>query len=210
MNSCEFTLEALNAGPPYEGTLGVACDEAGDAIESIAKFSGNPICTTKLGPQPGAGAVARSNSGEGSEEEAEQPRLAAESYPLAIEAFGEGETDVLANVQGGGWRCGEAAYEAELTAASDELDLQAEYADCYGENEAEEEFPAQVQMNSCRYVLRLANAGPPYEGTVDVACAEPGDAIELKTYLYGTPENPNTLICKGTVGPQQGLGEVSP
>ena len=54
------------AGPPYTGTIGVACDKEGDAIEYVAYYKEAPYCTAKLGPQQGGSGLALANTGIGS------------------------------------------------------------------------------------------------------------------------------------------------
>lgn len=69
MNSCEYTLGALNVGPPYAGSLGVSCGGA-SAIEfkfyniNDTEFK-TPICTVKLPPQGGQPGVSLANMTEG-------------------------------------------------------------------------------------------------------------------------------------------------
>jgi len=67
MNSCHYELGVQNAGPPYSGTWGIACDQPGDAIEFKAYWFGTPAsyayltCTMKVGPQQGLEGVDLAN-----------------------------------------------------------------------------------------------------------------------------------------------------
>lgn len=69
MNSCSITLSALNVGPPYAGSFGVACSKEGDAIE-IKDYNpeGTHICTYRLAPQSGFESVGLTNTGSGTEQ----------------------------------------------------------------------------------------------------------------------------------------------
>lgn len=64
MNSCHYTLDVDNAGPPYAGSFRVACDVGGDAIEFKADEGGARACTAKVGPQTAHG-LQLANIGEG-------------------------------------------------------------------------------------------------------------------------------------------------
>jgi Concanavalin A-like lectin/glucanases superfamily/FG-GAP-like repeat len=66
-NSCQYAISILNAGPPYEGTLGISCEEAGDAIEIDIEEEGEAVCTERLLPQSGLTGVSLSNEKTGSE-----------------------------------------------------------------------------------------------------------------------------------------------
>ena len=64
MNGCNLPLDVLNAGPPYTGTLGIACGGAGP-VEVKAyqqKSYATPICTYKLAQQTGLTGVGLSNT----------------------------------------------------------------------------------------------------------------------------------------------------
>jgi hypothetical protein len=105
---------------------------------------------------------------------AENPsRLAAENYPAAIS--GQQGTSLLTfTTAGGKWKCKKADLNGELAGASAELSLDAAYDGCtaFGQN-------ATVTMNSCHYVLHVANAASPYSGSLELACSKAGDAITV-------------------------------
>jgi hypothetical protein len=67
MNGCNFVLNALNVGPPYSGSLGVACGKEGEAIEINTTSAGSPVCTYKISPQSGLTGVGLSNVRSGTE-----------------------------------------------------------------------------------------------------------------------------------------------
>jgi uncharacterized protein with FMN-binding domain len=144
----------------------------------------------------GEGAVGAYLAGEASGEEAKKPRFEAEAYPMKL----EGERDpgqVYAFKTNFSVKCTSAIFDANLTSSTTAFQLEAEYGGC----KAASVFPAAVSMNSCHYVLHVLNAGPPYVGSMDVACTEGGDAIEVRFYSTGQP----VLRCTVTIPPQEGL-----
>ena len=72
MNSCHFDLGLLNAGPPYEGNIGVGCTQEGDGIViAFEGFSGGQ-CTITYKAQGGSEeGVSLENLGSGSNREIE-------------------------------------------------------------------------------------------------------------------------------------------
>ncbi|HEX5928505.1 MAG TPA: hypothetical protein VFY48_03850 [Solirubrobacterales bacterium] len=64
-NSCDYTLNASNVGPPYAGTLGVSCAGEGEGIEATAysEDKSKVMCTFKVGTQAGHSGVALDNFG---------------------------------------------------------------------------------------------------------------------------------------------------
>ena len=65
MNGCHYTLEAQNAGPPYTGAWGVACENPGEAIE--VRVTPSNVKCLNIPPQSGLGGIALANGGEGAE-----------------------------------------------------------------------------------------------------------------------------------------------
>jgi hypothetical protein len=63
-NGCHYVLGVRNAGPPYTGTWGVACEKEGEALEF--KITGKAANCLQLFPQTGLEGVALSNTDEGS------------------------------------------------------------------------------------------------------------------------------------------------
>lgn len=134
-------------------------------------------------------------TGKESAEKSQQPKLEAESYPVTME--GEAKAWTTWTMAGGSLHCNDAHYEASATASATNFPVAATYGDCeiWG-------LAGQVDMNSCHYVVHALNAGPPFQGKVDIACDEAGDAIEFNAYADETYE---MLLCTAKVGPQTGL-----
>jgi hypothetical protein len=65
MNGCHYMLEVSNAGPPYAGRWGVACEEEGEAIEYKVWILGKDRKCVKVYPQDGVEGLALSNTGKG-------------------------------------------------------------------------------------------------------------------------------------------------
>jgi hypothetical protein len=63
MNSCHYVLGVQNAGPPYSGTWGVACEKEGDAIEFKPYVLGKFRKCIKISPQEGLTGLDLSNAG---------------------------------------------------------------------------------------------------------------------------------------------------
>jgi len=125
------------------------------------------------------------------------PRLEAETYPASVAGSGSGgfttPTDAI--------ECEDTVLQGELSGAADVLELEAEYDGCSATFSGGT-LPVSVEMNGCHYTVDVQNSGPPYSGTLAIACAEAGEAIEFEAFS-GT-----TLICTVEVGPQQGLQGV--
>ncbi len=256
MQSCHYTLNVLNAGPPYSGTLGVACDKAGEAITYSVYANGEPktlVCTIKVGPQAAQAGLALANTGEGSEraialegevkaiayeqsgicgkasksdgvlsgkavlsgsnaskepvgaylagkgllltgeesaEAATQPHFESNSYPATLKGAGLESFTAAGKTA----KCTSTSLQGQLAAASSQLTLNAEFGGCLAGSSL-----VQVAMQSCHYTLNVLNAGPPYSGTLGVACDKAGEAITYSVYANGEPK---TLVCTIKVGPQ--------
>jgi hypothetical protein len=64
MHSCKFQLALLSTGPPYNGTAGVSCEKAGDAIEVTTYLNSElktVVCNTTIGAQAGHEGVSLAN-----------------------------------------------------------------------------------------------------------------------------------------------------
>lgn len=124
--------------------------------------------------------------------------MEAESYPLDLE--GKGFESFTINV--GAFNCKETGLEGRLPSKANSLPLEAQYSSCTTTTGA---YPSRVRMHSCDYVLGVKNVGPPYTGTLGVACDKPGDAIEFEAFL-GTDFT--GLVCRAKLGPQVGRDAV--
>ena len=132
-------------------------------------------------------------AGEEAEDEAHQPRLEAESYPVTL-----GGTGLISFKVGvGKVNCEETELDGPLTDAAAGQQLTAAFSGCTA---TAYKFPTTVSANSCGFSLHVGNAGPPYAGRLDLSCAEEGDAIEYRVF-----NNAEALLCSFDVGPQTGL-----
>jgi hypothetical protein len=63
MRSCHYTLGVQNSGPPYKGSWGVACNEAGDSIRLNVTILGSQINCFRIYPQSGLTGPSLANVG---------------------------------------------------------------------------------------------------------------------------------------------------
>jgi hypothetical protein len=141
-------------------------------------------------------------TGKASEEPASQPKFEAETYPEVVLAPQSSSDKYVLSLQGREFKCGEVETGSELSGAASALSLGVTYRDCVG-TILGNPLPATIKMNSCDYALNLSNAGPPYSGTVDLACGKAGDGIEVTAYSEGKP------ICAYKIGAQSGRSGVA-
>jgi hypothetical protein len=137
-------------------------------------------------------------AGESSAEKAKQPRLEAEKYPALISAAQSSANLPSWNMGTSTVACQEAQFNTEASAATAELSVAASYGKCatagiYG---------VKVRMNGCHFVYHILNLGPPYAGSVDIACTKEGEAIEVRAYGSVTKEAEDKPICVDAIGPQ--------
>ncbi len=110
--------------------------------------------------------------GEESGEEAKQPKLKAESYPAFLR--GTDDTSHVFGTKLGNWSCADAEFNHQQSAATTAQTLWMSYYLCtppIGNTKA-------INANGCEYVLHVANAGPPYQGSLDMSCPA-GNSYEL-------------------------------
>lgn len=115
-------------------------------------------------------------AGEESEVPAEQPQVEAEAYPVRL--LGEQVKSSEWTFDKAGLTCKSIEMWANLTQDTSSFASDFSGEDCtavYGSK-------AGVNMNSCSYEYHVANSGPPYEGSMDVDCVNPGDAVEISTF----------------------------
>lgn len=273
MNSCRYTLGLLDSGPPYAGTLGIACDSEGDAIEAVVyqsekkREAEESWCTFKIDPQEGREGVSLGNTGEGNEERLaldlevggieviqagpgcgeSQPRTAAynggmtvygyswsggqnipmyvsglndiglnvthsgleaEYYPTTVQGEQDPANALTFDIGSGVTTCEAASVTATLLKPSSSLPSEAAYSGCltkYGILHLQTE----IVMNSCHYVLNFLSGGPPYGGTMGVACNKGGDAVEDVVYQTKKKQEEGIPLCTYVIEPQSGLGGVT-
>ncbi len=127
-------------------------------------------------------------SGKESGEASQQPRLEAEHYPATFTS--EIASAHVFTTNPGVVSCKSVGFSGTLSGSSNTFSATPAYGKCTTET--------PVVMNSCRYVLHVSNAGPPYVGTADVSCTSGGDAIEIR--IPG---------CTVKIGAQSGLSGVT-
>lgn len=141
-------------------------------------------------------------TGKKSAEPGSQPKFEAEQYPVTITGFQDSANKQALTIGGNRkLQCQEVNTLSTASAASSQISLGMEYGACVV-TVLGNEFPAAVSTNSCSLVLHALNAGPPYSGSIDVACAKEGEAIEVNTY------NGGALFCTYKISPQLGLTGV--
>lgn len=150
-------------------------------------------------------------TGEKSESKEKQPRLAGEEYPVTVAGSQDTESPkkLMFSSNGGTLGCQESSgYSAQtLTSAAFSIPLQPNKTTeaCTYRDNSEEEFAAEVYMNSCSYSLALLNSGPPYAGTLGIACEKEADKIEI---VVANPDE--TVRCKYGIAAQTGLTGIHP
>ena len=127
-------------------------------------------------------------------------RFDAGSFPMEIEG---NSTEEKFEFGIGYVECDLEDFSPEVTEPAGALRLDARQQECFGLGNPK--LKTTVAMNSCRYVFSLDKAGPPYTGTMGIACEEEGDAIEVVVLK----ENGEETKCELAYGPQQGVPGVS-
>lgn len=119
-------------------------------------------------------------------------KFEAESYPLHVVAE-DSATHVVELGNVGNVECAEVGFVADVPSATNTLDpVEAEYGNCVTSST----WQTTLSMRSCHYVFYSW-----FEW--DIACTEPGDAVEIKIYKLGSSE----VKCTALIGPQH-LGGV--
>jgi hypothetical protein len=184
--------------------------------ESTAKLTGSWILSgyNAGGVQTGTHVVSKLPVGfflvgKESGEEAAQPKFAAEEYPVQVAgAQKPGAEHVLTFPGGRTVKCTGVDSTSQVSGASAQLSLSATYSGCAGTFLGAQRY-AVVRTKSCDYLINALNAGPPYTGTMDIACKQPGDAVRVEVYKgteAGQPES--NLLCVYTLSPQSALSGI--
>lgn len=142
--------------------------------------------------------------------EGSEPRFEAEKYPAKV----SGNQNTAAKYTLGlseGIRplsCESASLQGTLSAAATQLGLVPEGQNCSLTILGNQD-PATIQANSCQYSLNALNVGPPYAGSLGVACSKEGDGIEIKAYASAQKQAEGVVLCAYTIAPQSALKGVS-
>lgn len=100
----------------------------------------------------------------------------AEDYPASVSGS---QVETLAlSTHAGNVQCQTVDLSGTAAEASSSLELAATFGKC----KAFGFLQASIDMNSCSYVLESTSDLPPLDGTLDLACGEEGDAIEIKAF----------------------------
>jgi subtilisin family serine protease len=103
------------------------------------------------------------------------PRFAAEAYPATVSGAQVSGSPLKFTFAGGTpVVCGAVTLGGQLTQANTQLAGSGSHTGC-----TQGESSTGVAMNSCSYVLGVANSGPPYVGSFGISCTTAGDGIQL-------------------------------
>lgn len=179
--------------------------------------SGNYLASWELGAMNEGGekigvsvkAVGLFLAGKESKEEASQPRVEAEQYPLTV----GGEQDpadvhVLTFAGGRKVECDEVNSSGAATGATSELSLGVKYVGCEGTILSQPGFPSTIAMNGCQQLIDVLNAGPPYAGSLGIGCSKGGETIDVMVYLDSKAQAEGKPFCTWKISAQSGLGGI--
>jgi hypothetical protein len=188
------------------GSGGTGISYAGTS-QVIARADVGGVAGAQVGLSFGPGSIRM--VGKESAEPSQQPRIeadwGAESRPVGGDQTA-GSPHLLKF--GGGVReisCSGVHLAGELSNGATELPLSAAYSGC---TSAPGGLPATIGMNSCHYAAHVLNVGPPYAGSLDVACSTEGDGIEAKIYENKSKYEAGLPLCVYKISPQGGLGSI--
>jgi hypothetical protein len=102
------------------------------------------------------------------------PLFDAERYPATISGSQIASQPLKLTTGGQSVACTTASFNGTAAAATSSLSLGATLAGCQYAGKT-----TTVSMNSCKFVFNVANAGPPYTGSLQTTCSKEGDAIEI-------------------------------
>ncbi len=135
--------------------------------------------------------------GEESEEEANRPKLEAESYPVVL--HGESTSPHEFDFQFATLTCGNVEFFGDLTGAAAEFPLTTFFS--LGSCKWSTGTSFTITANGCNDTVEVLNAGPPYVGAFGIECP-PGKSFEFHTSILGTK-------CSAAIPPQSGLAGIS-
>ncbi|HUC00100.1 MAG TPA: hypothetical protein VMS11_09775 [Solirubrobacterales bacterium] len=134
-------------------------------------------------------------SGEKSEESAKQPKFNSDFFPIGYR--GTTASKFVLGTMDGNVECGSNEYlGAAFVATSNKL-LTPTFAGCQAFG-----FKVVATAHGCETMFKLANSGPPYTGSIELVCPEPGQYLELVAKFLGSP------VCSVVIPPQV-LGSVA-
>jgi hypothetical protein len=132
-------------------------------------------------------------AGKKSEEEAAQPKFNAEEYPVSITGGQSGVNSFY--TESGESSCSTVSVTGSASAATSTLTLDPTFGGCVSLG-----LESTASTSGCHYVFHVTNSGPPYAGSLELAC-EAGHQLEF------SPQSGGKSICT-TAFPAQTLGTV--
>jgi hypothetical protein len=126
------------------------------------------------------------------------PRFDGESYPLSVSGSGFESFTAKSPTATFPVKCKKTSLAGTLSAPATQLALNGEASECTSET-----IKTTVAMNGCHYTLATQSTGPPYTGTLGVACGKESERIEYEIYFLGK------VRCRAKIVPQSGLSGVS-
>jgi hypothetical protein len=142
--------------------------------------------------------------------EGSEPRFEAERYPATVIGSQSATNKYALEMEKGSQRnlsCASAALRGTLAATTTQLGLVPEGQSCTLTILGNQD-PATIQANSCQLNLNALNVGPPYAGSLGVACSKEGDGIEIKAYVNAQKQAEGISICAYKIAPQGALKGV--
>lgn len=132
-------------------------------------------------------------AGKKSEETGSQPKFYAEEYPALL--TGSQYSENILYTEGGYTECTSIGFTSSISQSSPELSLVPTFSGCtiFG-------LESKVLTKGCYYVAHVANAGPPYTGSLALSCST-GGKLEIVV-------RPSSPICTVTFSGQT-LGSTS-
>ncbi len=124
----------------------------------------------------------------------------AETYPVWLVGKQDSGSQHQLGFSGRTLKCASITFDGQATGSSADLALDAAYEGCTA-TVLNNGLPAEVEMNSCHYVFDVA-------GTLDVACANKEDGIEVLVYADVKNQEAGTPSCAYKVAAQAGAGSV--
>jgi hypothetical protein len=183
-SSCGLAVGQSGTGS-FVGNVSLTATNAADGVAAGLSFSAGGVYL----------------AGKESGEAAQQPRIESE---LGSESLAVVANQTSQNVLSNGTRsiaCSGSQLSGTVAGSVKDLSLAAVYSGCYANGGT----PATVGMNSCHYTLHVLNAGPPYAGSMDVACGKEGDAIEATIFASAAKQAEGIPQCVYRIAPQTGL-----
>ena len=126
------------------------------------------------------------------------PRFDAEGYPATVSGSGFESFTAKSPTASFPVKCKKTSLGGGLSAPTSLLSLSGESSEC-----AYEGVKTTVVMHACHYTLSTQGSGPPYTGTLGVACSKETERIEYEIYFLGK------VRCWAKIVPQSGLTGVS-